>query len=82
MPQIFTGRVRLMAVETYSLYSELVLIGGSYSIIWLLLLAGNIWDTFYTKSGYKLCLSVEVCFMVEKDPFGVCNDCYTSPAFG
>ena len=31
----------------------------------------------------ELCLSVEMCLLiVEKDPFGVCNDRYTSAAFG
>ena len=34
------------------------------------------------KVAKNLCLSMEVFLMVEKDPFGVCYDRYSSAALG
>ena len=44
----------------------------------------NIWDIFPPEKLLKTRdLSMEVCNLkVEKAPFGVCNDCYTSVVFG
>ena len=43
----------------------------------------NIRDIFLYEKWVKNCASLWKCvLMVEKDPFGVCNDRYTSAAFG